>query len=377
MGNSEVTFTLISSQCNIAFPTNLPMYTKKKYSLRDIILWTRYEIIYFLILALAVTLLNDVVGLKWLQLPWTPVALVGTAVAFLIGFQNNAAYGRAWEARKIWGGIVNESRTFATMVGDMVTNEYAKEQVTQEELLEHQRKIVYRHLAWLTALRYAMRTKRPWEVFTEHRTNKEWHEKICIPERDGSVDEELSALLAPNELEEVTSKTNHASAILVKQSAHLRELKERGLIWEFSFLELESLIRELFALQGKSERIKNFPYPRQYATLGYDFVRVFILLLPFGVIPEFSRIGANLTADFPTIGPYFVWLGIPFTIIVSWIFNTMQRIGIVGENPFEGSANDVPISTMARTIEIDLREILGESSETIPEPYPIVDGVQM
>ena len=93
------------------------MYTKKKYSLRDMILWTRLEIVYFFVIATAVAVLYDVMGLHWLQLPWTPLALIGTAVAFLIGFQNNAAYGRAWEARKIWGGIVNESRTWATING--------------------------------------------------------------------------------------------------------------------------------------------------------------------------------------------------------------------------------------------------------------------
>ena len=353
------------------------MYTKKKYSFRDVLLWTRLEIFYFLVIAGVVAILFELVGLRWLQLPWTPVALIGTAVAFLIGFQNNAAYGRAWEARKIWGGIVNESRTWANMVKDMVTNEYATEPVSEDELEAQRRTLVYRHIAWLTALRYAMRSKRPWEVFTEHRTNKEWYEKICIPERDGSLEADLSPLLSQAEFQQVIKKTNHATALLSLQSTHLRELKERGLVWEFSFLELEGLVRELFSLQGKSERIKNFPYPRQYATLSYDIVRIFILLLPFGVIPEFSEIGETLTIDYPRVGPYFVWLGIPFSVIVSWVFNTMQRIGIVGENPFEGSANDVPISTIARGIEIDLREILEEDPSQIPEPYPVVDGVQM
>lgn len=353
------------------------MYTKKKYSLLDMFLWTRYETLYFLVLASLVAVLHEIVGLRWLQLPWTPIALIGTAVAFLIGFQNNAAYGRTWEARKIWGGIVNESRTWTTMVKDMVTNEYASEPVPEDELASHRRLLVYRHIAWLTALRYSMRSKRPWEVFTEHRTNKEWYEKICIPERDGSVEDDLAVLLPEEELQSVLKKANPATAILANQSTHLRELKERGLIWEFSFLVLEEMVRELFALQGKSERIKNFPYPRQYATLSYDVVRIFILLLPFGVIPEFTQIGGALAKDYPLVGTYFVWLGIPFTMIVSWAFYTMQRIGIVGENPFEGSANDVPISTMARTIEIDLREMLGEQPELIPEPMPVVDGVQM
>lgn len=353
------------------------MYTKKKYSIRDMILWTRVEILWFLIMAVTVAVLYELCGFKWLQLPWTPVALIGTAVAFLIGFQNNAAYGRAWEARKIWGGIVNESRTWATLTRDMVTREYAADPVSEEELNDHRRILVYRHIAWLTALRYSMRAKRPWEVFTEHRTNREWYEKICIPERDIPIQQQLAGLLPEEELEGICSKVNPATALLSRQSAHLRQLKERGLIWEFAFLELECLVRELFALQGKSERIKNFPYPRQYATLSYDIVRVFILLLPFGVIPEFSRIGEKLSDGFPLVGAYFIWLGIPFTMIVSWVFNTMQRIGVVGENPFEGSANDVPISTIARGIEIDLRQIIGDPPDQIPEPYPTVDGVQM
>jgi len=310
------------------------MYINKKYSFRDMILWTRLEILSFLVLAGSVAALYEFADLRWLQLPWTPLALIGTAVAFLIGFQNNAAYGRTWEARKIWGGIVNESRTWATLVQDLVTNEYASDIVSEAELSEHRRTAIYRHLAWLTALRNAMRSKRPWEVFTEHRTNKEWYEKICIPERDGSVEDELSGLLSDDEFNDIANRTNPATAILSKQSAHLRELKEKGLIWEFSFLELEGIVRELFTLQGKSERIKNFPYPRQYATLSYDIVRVFILLLPFGIIPEFSSIGDSLTEEYPSLGPNFVWLGIPFTMIVCRVFHTMQRIGIVGENPF-------------------------------------------
>ena len=164
---------------------------------------------------------------------------------------------------------------------------------------------------------------------------------------------------------------------MANQSGQLRGLKERGLIWDFSFLELEGVVRELMALQGKSERIKNFPYPRQYATLSYDIVRIFVVLLPFGVIPEFANIGNTLSDSFPFIGTHFVWAAIPFSVIVSWVFSTMQRIGTVGENPFEGTANDVPISTISRGIEIDLREMLDESPEQIPRPLPAPHHVQM
>ena len=172
------------------------MYTKHKYSFIDMLLWTRLEILIFLLVAIIPTSLFEVADLRWLQLPWTPIALIGTAVAFLIGFQNNAAYGRAWEARKIWGGIINESRSWAIMVQDMVTNEYAEHALSDEELAEHRTSLIHRHLAWLTALRHAMRESRPWEAFATHHTNKEWHDKMHIPERDHSLEEELRPLLS-------------------------------------------------------------------------------------------------------------------------------------------------------------------------------------
>jgi putative membrane protein len=294
----------------------------------------------------------------------------------LIGFQNNAAYGRAWEARKIWGGIVNESRTWAIMVHDLVTDENCND-VSPAQLAQIRSRLIHRHLAWLTALRHAMRAKRSWEIFSQHRTSKEWYEKDVLPERDSSVEFDLKPLMLEPEYASVANRKNKAIAILELQSNDIRKLKDQGLIWEFSFLKFVDLIRELVALQGKSERIKNFPYPRQYATIGHDLVRVFILLMPLGVIPQFSRLGAELGSRYPAAGSYFVWLAVPLVVTVAWVFHTILRIGTSGENPFEGSANDVPISTIARGIEIDMREINGESESSIPQPLPTVHNVQM
>lgn len=353
------------------------MYTNYKYSIKEVVIWTRHETLLFLMLAIATTALYEVAGCHWLQIPWTPIALIGTAVAFLIGFQNNAAYGRAWEARKIWGGIVNTSRTWAMMTLDLITNEHASEPASEQELEEQRTQLIHRHLAWITALRHAMRVKKSWEIFVEQRSSKEWYEKVCIPERDVPLEDDLAPLLEQKEYQQVMGRTNKATAILAFQSNHLRRLKERGLIWEFSFLKLEDLLEEFFNLQGKSERIKNFPYPRQYSSVGHDLVRIFILVQPFGVIPEFSKIGASLQESYPLMGSYFVWLAVPVIVIVAWVFHTMQRIGITGENPFEGSANDVPISTIARGIEIDLREMNKEPQSQIPDPLPTVHNVQM
>ncbi len=353
------------------------MYTKRIYSVIGMTKWTRWETMLFFVIALISTILFEIFGLKWLQIPWTPIALVGTALAFVIGFQNNAAYGRIWEARKIWGGIVNTSRTWGMKVKAMVSNEYSANPVSEEDLRNEIKILTYRHIAWMTALRHAMRQRKSWEVFMNHKSNREWENQIHIPERENTLEEVLQPYLSAEEKVYALSKGNKQTAILNLQSNHLKTLKEKGLIWEFSFLELENVLEELFTLQGKSERIKNFPYPRQYATIGHYFVWVFILILPFGIIPEFDKIGLNFVNDFPIISQYFIWAAIPFSVIVSWIFHTMERIGRAGENPFEGTANDVPISTISRGIEIDLRQMLDEHPDDIPKQFPELMDVQM
>ena len=353
------------------------MLTKKRYSIREMVLWTRWEILAFFIYSILVAILYHNAGYTFLKVPWTPVAVVGTAVAFIIGFQNNSAYGRIWEARKIWGGIVNTSRAWGMKSKDMITAEYAKEPVTEGELQSIRKTLVYRHIAWLTAMRHAMRQTRKWEVIIEHRTNREWSEMIHIPERITGLKDDLMLYLSQEELDYCLSKGNKATTILYLQSAHIRKLKEKGLIWEFSFLELENMLQELFTLQGQSERIKNFPYPRQYASLSIYFVWIFLMLLPFAIIPEFDNIGESLKESFPLIGSYFVWAGVPFGAQISWMFHTMERIGRVGENPFEGSPNDVPISTIARGIEIDMRQQLNEDEKLIPGQFPEKYHVQM
>ncbi len=351
------------------------MLTKKRYTVKDMMLWTRQETLAFILFSSIVTVLYNTFGFTFLSVPWTPIALIGTAVAFIIGFQNNAAYGRIWEARKIWGGIINSSRTWGMKVSDMITNEYALDKVSKEELAQEKKKFIYRHIAWLTALRYAMRQPRKWEFFQEHRTNREW--SFNIPEKVTPIEDELRCMISKEEIDHVLSKSNRQATLLFLQSKHLKELKEKGIIWEFSFLELENLLEELFTLQGKTERIKNFPYPRQYATLNHYFVLIFIGLLPFSIVPEFAKLGAGLNEQFPLLSPYFTWLAVPFCSVVSWVFHTMQRIGAVGENPFEGTANDVPISTISRGIEIDLRQMLGEHEDTIPGQFPEQNDVQM
>lgn len=353
------------------------MYTKKVFKAIDMMKWTRFETLLFFIIITTVVALYYFLDLHWIKIPWTPLALIGTAVAFVIGFQNNSAYGRIWEARKIWGGIVNTSRTFGMFIQDMVTNEYAISEYSKDDLNKEIKTLTYRHIAWMTALRHAMRTAKSWETVMHEKSNREWSKVIKPPEWESSLEEDLKPYLSEKDLTYVMSKSNKQTAMLYLQSHHLRQLKEKGAIWEFSFLQLEGVLEELFTLQGKSERIKNFPYPRHFASLNHYFMWIFVLFLPVALVPQFAEIGQEIMATHPIIGDLFVWLAIPFYIAVAWVFHTMERIGRTGENPFEGSANDVPISSIARGIEIDLRQNLGETEEEIPKQFPIIYDTQM
>ena len=350
------------------------MHIKKRFTVLEILWWTRFETLLFLVIGTGSVACFYYLDLDWLKIPWTPLALIGTAVAFVIGFQNNAAYGRIWEARKIWGGIVNTSRTFGMFVQDMLTNEYTESPLSEAELRHEIKTLTYRHIAWMTALRHAMRQIKPWETATSHKTNLEWDYRP--PERDSTLEVDLKPYIDEPDFEYVMSKNNKQTALIYLQSHHLRKLKERGVVWEFSFLKLEAVLQELVSLQGKSERIKNFPYPRHFATLNHLFMWLLVLLLPLGLAPQFADIGDKFVESHPLAGELFVWLSIPFYVVVAWTFHTMERVGRTGENPFEGTVNDVPISTIARGIEIDLRQNLGEPSEAIPEPFPVKHHTQ-
>ncbi|MCK7592025.1 hypothetical protein M0G43_15660 [Subsaxibacter sp. CAU 1640] len=352
------------------------MYTKKIFGIKDMVLWTRYETLVFLVVAIievAIFVISD----QLIQFPFTPVALIGTAVAFIIGFQSNSAYGRIWEARQIWGAIVNSSRTFGMMAQDFINNDHAKNPISEEELQNERKIVIHRHVAWLTALRYAMRQSRPWEYVMGEHTNKEWANRIYVPEFNENFEETIRPYLTEDDFKYLASKTNKQTAVLYLQSKHLRRLKERGLIWEFSFLELENVLEELFTHQGKSERIKNFPYPRQFASLMHYFTWIFLLILPLAMASQFGEIAVKISEKIGNCPNWIVWLSVPFSVAVMWVFHTMNRIGRVGENPFEGSANDVPISAISRGIEIDIRQNLGESEADIPKPFEVRNHTQM
>jgi putative membrane protein len=129
-------------------------------------------------------------------------------------------------------------------------------------------------------------------------------------------------------------------------------------------MEMENILRSFYTLQGKNERIKKFPLPRQYANMSRYFVGIFILFLPFSMIPELMKVGE--------LG---LLISIPVTALIGWIYVMMEIVADYTENPFQGMANDIPMLSLCRVIEIDLKEMLGETD--LPPSIQAKEGILM
>ncbi|MFN0203319.1 MAG: bestrophin family protein [Bacteroidia bacterium] len=324
------------------------MYTKRNYSFWMTFNWSRKPFLYGFLYSGIVTLIFALVHHKYssvhLSLPWQPISVLGIAVAFYLGFKNNASYDRTWEARKIWGGIVNNSRTFGAAVCAFIQGENAE---------EIRKTLIYRHLAWLTALRHQLRLSREWE-HTEDRV-KGLYAPTVSENYFHTLEEEIQYFIEEEEYKSYTDKANMAVQILRRQAVELQTFADKGYFDDFRHMEFHKLIALFYDDQGRSERIKNFPFPRQYASVALWQTWLFAALMPFGMLDVFhSEEGIAF------------WLSIPFSALLIWVFFLMEKIGDYSENPFEGTYNDIPITSIARSIEIDLRQMIQD--ENIPAP---------
>ena len=328
------------------------MHTGKRYSPLVFFKWSLRDTIILIIIAIIPTVLYYF-GQTYIALPWQPIALLGTALSFIVGFKNNASYGRIWEARQIYGSIINDSRTMA----------YTLRDVLGKNNINITREIFYRHFAWLTALRFQLREPRSWENIN-NKSNREYMKKTyTVPEWESKLDEELKKYLNVDQLKYILSKKNRATQLIAMQSETFAKLRTDGIINDFQWTELQNSITKLTDDQGKAERIKNFPYPRNFASIATYLMFIFITLLPFGLLEAFSKLG-----DGTFLEGYTIWFNIPASAIVTWGFHTLDTVGESSVNPFEGGANDIPITQISRMIEIDMRDMLDETNL----PAPIV-----
>ena len=315
------------------------MLINKKITFEAIWLFGKKNILQTLALSVSVVVLYQFMGLKIIAIPFIPVASIGTAVAFYVGFKNNQAYDRLWEARRLWGGITNTSRILAASFISLVEDK------------SKQTNFLNRHIAYINILRLQLRKTIPWA------TNKEdYHKQYVsasdeIKEFDIAIEALFEKLDKKEIFEKVKNKGNIANYTLKYQFEVVTKLKREKIIDEYEHSDLTKLLAELYNLQGGCERIKTTPLFRQYSLFSRIFVQLFIFLLPFALLTEMNK-----------FGEYGIWLVIPFSVLISWVFMTMEQIGEASENPFDNGSTDIPISTICRNIEIDILEMLNETN---------------
>jgi putative membrane protein len=260
-----------------------------------------------------------------------PLAVVGAALGIFVSFRTNSAYARWWEGRQLWGRMVNNSRHFATQV---LTYLRAAPDV---DLPAVQRELVERHIAYVHALRCAVRKQ---DVLGDEHVQR------------------LLLLLPEAERARLASERNVPYALLQVQAERLAELTGQGALDEFRLQSFDRTIGNFLDVQGGCERIKNTPMPRGYGFIGERLVWAYACLLPFALVDDLG------------------WLTIPINVLVCLSFALIGEAGRVLEDPFTMFWNGLPLSALSTTIEINLRQRLGDR-DLPPDPKPNDRGILM
>lgn len=345
------------------------MYVRKNFGFKNVMAFSGHHLIWLVPWMAAVTILYELTRIDLLAIPWLPLSVIGIAVAFYLGFKNNQSYDRLWEARKIWGDIESSSWTWGINIRALIASRTRNEGQIDDDLAEIHRKLIYRHITWLYALRRQLLMPLDWEHIKQNRGVRKMTQRRMNSSGIGLVSDDISydfvnKAFSEEELKEIIRKNNSCLQIVDYTSQMLKDLRSDNLIDDDTLLELLNHLNDFNEQQGKCERINEFPLPRQYGSMSRIFVGIFIFLLPFGLVSEFAK-----------LGEWGTWLTIPIAAVIAWVFLVMELVGDYSENPFEGLSNDIPMLSICRSIEIDLLEMIGEKD--IPKPIEVKKGVLM
>ena len=264
----------------------------------------------------------------------TAVGLLATVVGIFIVFRFNEAYQRWWEARILWGGLVNESRNFAREVVTFVNPKRVPTIRSDEEAKRIQKTLIYRHLAYCNALRLSLRREDSWE--------------------------ELEPFLSDEDMQKLEGYVNKPTRLTFLQATELNELFDTDISRSILLRQLDSTINRLLDIQGGCERIKNTAFPDEVRFVSRAMVWLSAIAIPIAFF------GANDVIHA---------LEVVAAVVISLSFMVVEQLGAALKNPFENLDNDTPMTALCRTIEIDLRQQIGETD--LPPAIEPVDGVLM
>ena len=248
-------------------------------------------------------------------LPDIPISIattLGIAISVLLSFKISQSYGRWWEARQIWGTIVNDSRALVLQL-----------QVYLDKKNPSIKKIAYAQIAWCYALTRALRKQ--------------------------DALEDIKGLLTIDEIEELKIQKNIPLKILGFQISSIRKLFSTESIDEFSRMQLEETINKLTTSMGKCERIKNTVFPTNYSFTLHIAIYLFVIFLATSEPFKLNII-----------------LEVVILVLISSVFFSLEKAAYRLQDPFENKPTDTAMSSISRTIDINIRQLLDE--EELPEP---------
>jgi len=264
----------------------------------------------------------------------TAIALIATVVGIFIVFRFNEAYQRWWEARTLWGGLVNDSRSFAREVITLLTPDRAPNIASAEEAAKLHRELVYRHLAYCNALRLSLRRQDTWD--------------------------ELAPFLSADELSGLQNYANKPTRLDHRQAERLAQVIGTDTAQQVLMMQLDSTLNRLYDIQGGCERIKSTAFPDEVRFISRGLVWLSAIAVPVAFLSTDREIRV---------------IEVLAVIVISLSFMVVEQLGASLKNPFENEDNDTPMTALCRTIEIDLRQQLGETK--VPPPIEPVRGVLM
>jgi len=279
-------------------------------------------LLFYLILCIAVSVTYSYYDLN-VSIATTEVSMLGIALSILMGFRVSSAYDRWWEARKIWGSVVNNSRSLTRQL-----IAFTHHSSVTRKLLEN---IVNRHIAFVYSMSSRLRQQNP--------------ENLIKP------------FLETEEFDQVKSKTNIPNILLLHNMYAIKKLQHDKHISDTELFRLEETILHLTNDLGGAERIKNTPFPVPYSYFTSLLVHLFAMLVPFGMVDSFG------------------YLTIPVAMCAIFIFLVIEQIAVEIQDPFSNRENDTPVTAISQNIEFDLKEMLGDTN--LPEKDQAVHGVLM
>lgn len=247
-------------------------------------------------------------------MPPTIPGFIGTAISVLLSFKMSQSYDRWWEARKVWGAIVNDSRSLVLQLQTLGAD--GNEATIQ--------RIAHRQIAWCYCLGQTLRG---------------------LP-----ATENLADLLSPADLEELAEHSNKPLGLLSMHCRDVKDLRQQGHLELFAQIQIDNTLVRLCDAQGRAERIKSTIFPVTYRVFLHGTIYLFVVCLSLSL------------KDLP------FRFELPLLLSISTFFFLLEKSATYLQDPFQNRPTDTAVTAIARTIEINLRQLLKELE--VPKPWP-------